>query len=228
MDKRFLGILIALVIIFIGIFSISQKSTNNSNGKSSGGSAQGSNHVKGQNQKNITLVEYGDYECPVCEAYEPTVEQVYAKYGNDIHFQFRNLPLVSIHKNAFAGARAAEAAALQGKFWEMHDKLYESTNWQLWTVASDPTSDFVSFAKDLGLDTNKFKQDYSGEKVNDTINADLTAFGKTGQSEATPTFFLNGRYVDNAQLADVTGPSLDKFSTVLDAAIAKQSAQQNK
>jgi protein-disulfide isomerase len=226
MVKRFLAILAALVIIFIGIFSLSQKSTTKNNNSGNKNGSQTSNHVRGKNQKNVTLIEYGDYQCPVCEAYEPTMEQVAAKYDNDIKFQFRNLPLTSIHPNAFSGARAAEAAALQGKFWEMHNSLYESTNWQLWTVASDPLSNFVSFAKDLGLNIDKFKQDYSSEQVNDTINADLAAFNKTGQSMATPTFFLNGKYVDNALVSDQSGPSLDRFSTVLDAEIAKQNPAQ--
>src|SRR4051812_37282318 len=110
MDKRFLGILGAIIIIFIGIFAISQHSSNNSGTNGSG--SQATNHVEGGNAKGVTLVEYGDYECPICEAYYLPLKQAVAQYSSDIHFQFRNLPLTAIHQNAFAAARAAEAAAL--------------------------------------------------------------------------------------------------------------------
>jgi protein-disulfide isomerase len=224
MDRRFLAILAAIVIIFIGIFSVTQKSnkTGSSSGNNSNSTVQPSNHVEGNGTKGVTLVEYGDYQCPICELYYPVVKEVAAKYNEQIYLQFRNLPLTQVHPNAFAGARAAEAAAMQGKFWEMHDTLYENTNWQLWTNAKSPISDFNSFAKEVGLDLTKFQQDYSSEKVNDIINADLNAFSKTGQSMATPTFFLDGKYIDNGLLVDNNGPSLAQFSKVIDAEIAKK------
>jgi protein-disulfide isomerase len=223
MDKRFLAILAGLVIIFGGIFVVSQNS--NSSG-SSGGSSSGTptNHVEGKGTKKVTLVEYGDYQCPICGAYYQPLKDVYAKYSNDIYFQFRNLPLISIHQNAFAGARAAEAAGMQNKYWEMHDMLYENQN--SWSTSNNPLSIFQSYAKSLGLNVEQFKADYSSGKVNDAINADLTAFKKTGKQQATPTFFLDGQYLDNSSLSDPkTGaPTLDKFSQVLDAAIAKKNS----
>lgn len=222
MDKRFIAILIGLVVIFGGILAFTGKSDNNSG---SGGSSQTTNHVEGQNKKGVTLVEYGDYECPVCEGYYPIVKQVAAKFSKDIHFQFRNLPLISIHPNAFAGARAAEAAALQNKFWEMHDTLYDQNNWQAWSTAPSPTSFFNAYAQQLGLNLDQFKQDYASSKVNDSINADLAAFKATGQQQATPSFFVNGAFVDNGQLTDPTThiPSVDKFSAVINAAIKSKS-----
>jgi hypothetical protein len=102
MDKRFLGILGILVIIFGGIFVASQHSSSNSSGGSSG-NGQPTNHVQGQNAKNVTFVEYGDYECPICGAYyQPLKSALTPDVLQNIHFQFRNLPLVSIHQNAFA------------------------------------------------------------------------------------------------------------------------------
>ena len=228
MDKRFLGILGGIIIVFIAIFAISQNS-NNSSGGSSGGKAQITNHVVGNNAKGVTLIEYGDYECPICGAYYQPLKDAVAQYTNDIHFQFRNLPLTSIHKNALAGARAAEAASLQGKFWEMHDKLYENqdrTGASGWVVSNDPLNEyFVNFAKQIGIkDINKFKIDYASEKVNDTINADLGAFGKTHQEMATPTFFLDGTYLPNTNLVDSQGnPSADKIGAVIKAEIDKKS-----
>lgn len=222
MSRNFLIILVAIIVVLGGVFFLGKgKSDNGSGGSSSG---QATSHISGQGKKGITLMEYGDYECPVCYSYYPVVKQVAAKYNEDIYFQFRNLPLSQIHPNAFAGARAAEAAGLQGKYFEMHDLLYENQdpNGQTGWVASSDALDnyFVGFASQLGLNTAKFKQDFSSSTVNDAINADVAAFNKTGQQTATPTFFINGVYVNNTKLIDNNGPSVDKFSAVIDAAIA--------
>lgn len=223
MDKRFLAILATITVIFGGLFIFSQNSGN----KSGANDGQPSNHVIGGGAKNVTLVEYGDYQCSVCESYEPVVEQVRTAYGKDIYFQFRNLPLVALHPNAFAAARAAEAAALQDKFWEMHDTLYNQTNWQGWTVSSSPIDLFKVYAQQLGLDVNKFQSDFASEKVNDTIQADLSEFKKTGQEPATPSFFLNGTFLENTRLTDQNNrPLFDKFKAILDAEIAKSQAKQ--
>jgi protein-disulfide isomerase len=224
MDKRFLGILAVLAIVFIGIFAVSQHSgsTSSSNGSSSG-SGQPTSHIQGQGSKGVTLVEYGDYECPICGAYyQPLKDALTPALLQQIHFQFRNLPLVSIHQNAFAGARAAEAAGLQGKYWEMHDLLYQ--NQQAWSSSSDPLSFYKNYAKQLGLNMNQFNSDYSSSKVNDAVNADLAAFKKTGQQEATPTFFLDGKYVNNTTLSDPStgAPSSAKITQTIQDEINKK------
>ena len=128
-------------------------------------------HVEGNTKSGITLVEYGDYQCPFCGQYFPIVKQVQAEFNDQIAFQFRNFPLVSVHQNAFAGARAAEAAALQGKFWEMHDLLYQ--NQSQWSEGGDPTSFFKQYALQLGLNVDQFNKDYASTKVNNAINADM-------------------------------------------------------
>jgi protein-disulfide isomerase len=221
MDRRFLGILGVIVIIFIGIFAISQKSSSNNSGTKNN-SSQATNHVEGQGHKGVTLVEWGDYECPICEAYYLPLKEAVAQYSSDIHFQFRNLPLTAIHQNAFAGARATEAAGLQNKFWQMHDKLYDNQN--QWVSSSTPLDTFSTYAQQIGLNLNQFKQDYASSKVNDTINADLAIFDKTGKDKATPTFFLDGVYLANTGLVDPqTGaPSVDKINAVIKAEIAKK------
>ena len=221
MDKRFLGILGALVIIFVGIFAISQKSSTNNSNTNSGSNSQATKHVIGQGQKGVTLVEYGDYECPICEAYYLPLKQAASQNSTDIYFQFRNLPLTAIHQNAFAAARAAEAAGLQNKYWEMHDKLYENQN--QWASASNPQTFFNTYAQAIGLNLNQFKQDYASSKVNDSINADLAEFNKTSQDKATPTFFLDGKYVPNSEFVDAQGaPSADKITALIKAEIAKK------
>jgi len=214
MDKRFLAILGVIVVVFIGIaaFGNHQSST-------TGNPNQATNHVEGDLTSKVTLVQYGDYECPVCESYFQTVQQVQEKYNSQIKFQFRNLPLSSIHPNAIAGARAAEAADLQGKFWQMHDTLYTPENWEEWSTSTNPDPYFWTYAAELGLNVNKFKTDFASAEVNDRIQSDLAAFAKTGEQQATPTFFLNGKYIPNSELVDAsTGePSVTAFSNVINA-----------
>lgn len=224
MDRRFLGILGGIIIIFIIIFAATQHSSNNSSGSnnSSNSSSNVTHHVEGQSKAGVTLQEYGDYECPICEAYYQPLKQVFDQYQQQIFFQFSNLPLVQIHQNAFAGARAAEAAGMQNKYWQMHDKLYD--NQSEWVSSSDPLSIFSTYAQQIGLNVSQFKTDYASSKVNNAINADLAAFDKTGKEHATPTFFLDGKFIDNSQLSDPqTGqPSVAKFGQVLQAEINKK------
>lgn len=218
MSNRFVLILIVLVVGFAGIFWFTKhKDSASSNG------AQPSNHLKGDNTKNVTLVEYGDFECPACYYYEPIVEQVYAKYQHDIQFQYRNFPLVQIHQHAMSGHRAAEAAAKQGKFWEMHDLLYQHAhtydqNGKVqdteWTTTDNNTAYFVQYAGQLGLNIDKFKQDMQSEDVNNVINADMAEGQKLGVT-GTPTFFLNGKKIDNP--TDLAG-----FSKLIDTEIASK------
>lgn len=226
MDRRFLAILGVLVIIFIGYLVFA----GNSDSNGTGNSALATNHIEGQGQSGVKLVEYGDYECPVCGAYYQPLKQLQAKFDKDIYFQFRNLPLTSLHKNAFAGARAAEAAGKQNKYWQMHDLLYENqdpTGASGWVASNSPLDDFFAgYAKKLNLDVSKFKTDYTSSAVNDAINADLAAFDKTGQDKATPAFFLDGKFINNSNFTDPqTGqPSVDKMSAVIQKAIdAKKS-----
>ena len=230
MDRRFLAILAVLILGFGGIFIASQHSSNNSSSNSS--STQPTNNVIGQGSTGVKLVEYGDFECPICGAYYQPLKQVYSQLSSKIYFQFRNLPLTSIHKNAFAGARAAEAASLQGKFWQMHDELYanqDPTGQSGWVASNNPLQDyFISFARQINLNISQFESDYSSDKVNNAIQADLNAFAKTNQEQATPTFFLDGKYLPNSKVADpATGqPSVTLITQVLNAEMAAK--QKNK
>jgi protein-disulfide isomerase len=190
MTKTFWGILLAVVIILGGIYWANSSHNNTKTNNHQTNSSQPTSHIEGQGKDGITLVEYGDYECPYCAQYDPVVKQVAAEYNSEIYFQFRNLPLTQLHPDAFAAARAAEAAALQGKFWQMHDELY--TNQSDWVNSSNPVPIFNSYAKTLGLNVSQYDSAYSSSEVNNKINADVTAFDKTGQEMATPTFFLDG------------------------------------
>lgn len=224
MSKQFWGILIAIAIIFGVVVAVS----NNNDDSTTSSKGTPTNHVEGSSPKGVRLLEYGDYQCPGCGSFYVTVKEVVDKYKDRVEFQYRNLPLTSIHPNAFAAARAAEAAALQNKFWEMHDLLFQANVTYYgnngaspsWISASDPVPDFVSFAQQLNLNVDTFKKDFASTKVNNLINADVSAFEKTGAAKSTPTFFLNDKKVASDQLVDETGqPSVEKFSTLLDNAL---------
>jgi protein-disulfide isomerase len=208
MSKTFWAIIGVIVIVVGGILIF-----NKDDAKAPGGSStKPTSHVAGEG--SITLVEYGDYECPYCGAAYPVVKQVEEKYKDQVKFQFRHLPLLQVHKNAFVAARAAEAAGMQGKFWEMHDLLYQ--NQQNWSKASDPRSIFDQFATQLGLNVKQFKADSNSSKVNNLINADIAEFNKTGEQVSTPTFFLNGKKIQ-------VNNTVEDFSKIIDAKLKKSS-----
>jgi protein-disulfide isomerase len=211
MDKRFWGIVAAVVVVLVGAFIIT-----NHNNPSNSSNSQPTNHVEGQNQDGILLMEYGDYECPYCGQYFPIVKEVESIYSPYIEFQFRNLPLTELHPNAFAGARAAEAAALQNQFWQMHDLLYE--NQDSWSTASNPVPFFDQYAQQLGLNVSTFEQDFASDQVNNSINADVAAFDKTGAQEATPSFFLDGTQINPTE-------SVASFEQLLNAEIQKKTGK---
>jgi protein-disulfide isomerase len=210
MSKGFWGVIIIVVLIFVGIFTLGGHKTANSPGKSSSNTP--TKHIEGKGSSGITLVEYGDYQCPFCGQYYPVVRQVQSEYNDQIYFQFRNYPLTNLHQNAFSAARAAEAAGLQNKFWEMHNALYESQD--QWSQLSDASSFFSKLAQQLGLDITKFKADYASSKVNDLINADL-AEGSKLKIQGTPTFFLDGKKIEVSQ-----NPA--SFKKVINEALAKK------
>ncbi|HEX7633327.1 MAG TPA: thioredoxin domain-containing protein [Candidatus Saccharimonadales bacterium] len=211
MSKQFWGVIAVIVLVFVGIFALTG---NKSDSKTKSSSGTPSQHVKGAGTTGVKLVEYGDFQCPYCEQYSSTVQNVVNGYGDKITFQFRNFPLTSLHQNAFAAARAAEAAALQSKYWEMHDTLYLSSNWQQWTAASDAVPYFNQYAQQLGLNVAQFKKDYGSSKVNDTINADM-AEGNKLNITGTPTFFLDGKKIE-------VNNTIDSFKKVINAEIAKK------
>jgi protein-disulfide isomerase len=215
-SKRFLGVLVALVVIFVGIILISNSGNSNTSATTL------TEHKEGQGKDGVTLVEYGDFECPYCGQYYAIVKQVVQEYNQQITFQFRNFPLTSIHPNAFAGARAAEAAGQLGQYWQMHDLLYQANvqyyasndTISSWISASDPLSYFDQFAKQLGLNVTKFNQEYNSSKVNDLVDADMNEGNKLG-IDATPTFFLDGKQV-------VPNETIASFQKLINAAIAQK------
>jgi protein-disulfide isomerase len=158
-------------------------------------------HVFGKANSKVTLIEYGDFQCPGCGNAYPNIKAVTEKYEGQLAFIFRNFPLSSLHPNARAAAAAAEAAGLQGKYWEMHNMLYENQS-QWGTLSSDTRLDtFTDYAKNLGVNVNTFKTDFASSKVSQKINYDI-AIGKKAKVNATPTIFLNGKAVEQDDWSD--------------------------
>jgi protein-disulfide isomerase len=171
-----------------------------------------SQHTVGAGNDGVTLVEYGDFQCPACAQYFPVLQQVKEEYGDRITFQFRHFPLEAIHPNARAASRAAEAASIQGMFWEMHDHLF--TYQSEWQSSGDPLSIFERYAQTIGIpDTEKFKEDYRSSEVNAIINADLSA-GRNLGVQSTPTFVLNDRLLESNPSA-----SFEAFKLLIDEAL---------
>jgi len=151
-------------------------------------------NIKGNPNAEVTLIEYGDFECPACAAYSDLVEKVFSEHTNDLRTVFRHFPLPT-HKNAVLAAQATEAAGRQGKFWEMHDILYQKQS--DWVDEKSPLDKFKEYAKSLNLDEQKFLADYDSKETKDKINSDQ-AEGYKLKITSTPTFYLNGKLIDLA------------------------------
>ena len=177
-------------------------------------------HSTGSKDNKIMLVEFGDYQCPGCEGAYPHVKTLMEQYGDDVTLVFRNFPLTSIHPNARAAAAVAEAAGLQGKYWEMHDMLYGSqSDWDSLDT-SKRTDIFNGYASTLGLDVEKFKTDVVAKPVTQKINFDL-ALGKSVKVTGTPTFFLNGEQLDEATTTGIIQGDLTAIKAKLDELVKK-------
>ena len=147
-------------------------------------------HAHGPQTAPMTLVEYGDYECPYCGQAYPIVQEIQQRLGDRLRLVFRNFPLTQVHPHAQHAAEAAEAAGSQGKFWEMHDYLFEHQR------ALDD-GHLAEYAATLGLDTTQFSQDMSEHAYVERVREDFLSGIRSGVN-GTPTFFINGVRHDDA------------------------------
>jgi protein-disulfide isomerase len=157
-------------------------------------SGETSNNFYGAEEGIVTLTEYGDFQCPACAGFFPVVTQVKEQLKDQLRFEFKHFPLVQIHQNATAAHRAAQAAANQGKFWEMHDLLYQRQ--QSWSQVTSPASIFEDYAREIGLDMDQYSSEVSSSTVLGVINADI-ALAKEKNVASTPTFFLDGKQIED-------------------------------
>jgi len=151
-------------------------------------------HVQGPATAPVTLLEYGDYECPYCGAAYPIVKQVQAELGEQLRFVFRNFPISTSHPHAEHAAEAAETAAAQGRFWEMHDFLYEHQR-------RLEDADLHAYAEQLGLDVDRFDRELAEHAYADRVREDFMSGVRSGVN-GTPTFYVNGTRYDASYDAD--------------------------
>ncbi len=220
-DKKIIiGIGLFTIAVFVGIILLSSRSKSTSPTNSSvpltGQQSDllkvvSDDWIKGNKEAKVILVEYLDFECEACGAYYPLMKQLSEEFKNDVLFVNRYFPLPG-HKNSMSAATAVEAASKQGKYWEMHNLLFD--NQKSWgeKPASDPKS-FESYATQLGLNIDQYKKDVSSNEVKERVERDKASGNRLGVS-GTPSFFLNGQKIQNPR-------SIEDFRTLIKAELLK-------
>lgn len=208
-------VLYSCVLLGVGgaIFgTVKLASNDNSNGTqlaaSSVFSVSESDWTKGNKEAAATLIEYSDFQCPACGAYYPLVKQLSQEFGDKVRFVYRHFPLEQ-HKNAELAAFAAEAAGKQGKFWEMHDLIFD--NQREWSDSEDARALFAKYAASLNLAAEQFQKDIDSAEVKAKVEKDYQG-GLAAKVNSTPTFFLNGKKLQNPR-------SYEEFKKILEAEI---------
>jgi protein-disulfide isomerase len=214
-------VLVTAGVIIAGAYSSGQSSNNASSTfvATTAPAITSADWTEGNPNAKVSLIEYGDFECPACGEYFPLVQQLVQNYSSTVLFVFRNFPLYTIHPFAGIGAQAAEAAGLEGgaqAYWAMHDLLYEkqsewSTNSAL-TPAQVVSEYFNTYAQSIGLNVNQFDTDINATSVTDKIQADVDG-GNAAAIDHTPTFFVNLKQIPNPE-------SASDFENTLNAALA--------
>lgn len=177
-------------------------------------------HVYGNADSKIVVYEFADYQCPGCAGAFPQIKTISDQYKDHVAFVYRNFPLTSGHQHAFAAAATAEAAGLQGKYWEMHDLLFQTRDsWNGMTAEQRRTA-FEGYVSELGLNLDQYRSDLSSEKVSMKVNTDR-ALGLKAGVDSTPTIFLNSKKLDAATVNDVMKNKGDALRDMLDELIKK-------
>jgi protein-disulfide isomerase len=163
--------------------------------------------IRGSENAAVTIVEWSDFQCPFCNRVEPTLAQIEKEYGDQVRVVFKHLPL-PMHPQAPDAHAAAEAAHRQGKFWEMHDLIFQNQR-------DLRVETLEGYARQLGLDMDRYRRDVKSEEVANRIDADMKQAGSVGVS-GTPAFFINGRFLSGAQ-------PYANFKRYIDSALQKAS-----
>jgi protein-disulfide isomerase len=163
----------------------------------------GESPTKGPKDAKVTIVEFSDYQCPFCGQAEPLVDQVLAAYPKDVQRVYKQFPLTSIHPNALPASKAAVAAGKQGKFWEMHAKLFANQR----ELSPD---NYKKWAEELKLDVPRFEKDMNSPEVQAQVEKEMSE-ARTAEVTGTPTIFVNGKRLQQR--------SFDGFKAAIDAAL---------
>lgn len=170
--------------------------------------------VRGNPNAKTTLVEFSDFQCPACQRYEPLVEQVLKDFNGQMKLIYKHFPLTSVHKNAMLAAQASEAAGNQGKFWEMHDLLFEKHDEWAELDNSGAKEKFILYAESLKLDMERFKADLDKKETADKVTQSQNE-GINNGVNATPTFFLNNNKIEP------NPGSYEEFKKIISDAVSK-------
>lgn len=171
-----------------------------------------SDWIKGNKDSKVVLVEYSDFQCPACGYYYPLVKQLGEELGDKIVIAYRHFPLPQ-HQNGKVAAYASEAAGKQGKFWEMHNMIFD--NQSKWSEDKNGKDIFTGYAEALNLNLDQFKNDLDSKEVKEKVDNDYES-GVRSQVNSTPTFFLNGKKIQNPK-------SYDEFKNIVNQAVANNS-----
>ncbi len=187
-----LGVLALLALCVYGLMRLGA-SSNPGAGGGDAPAVTSQDWTRGNQYAKNVLIEYSDLQCPACAAYEPLIRQVTQDLDSQVLFVYRHFPLEQ-HKNAMLAAQATEAAGKQGKFWEMHDLLFERQ--KSWENVGDAATSFKAYAKELGLDETAFANDLTSDEVKKLVEEDVDGGIRAGVN-ATPSFYLNGKKIAN-------------------------------
>jgi protein-disulfide isomerase len=207
------GIAIVLVVVIVVAAKLAgpkRSSTATPGNGSDAPAITAADWSEGNANAKVSVIEYGDFQCPACGTYEPIMQQLVKNYGNRVQFVFREFPLTQIHDDAQLAAESAEAAGLQGKFWQMHDWLY--ANQLKWSVVPLTAQTIINDgAQSMSLDMGKFANDRKGSVVAKKIQTDVDGANNAGVDH-TPTFFVNLKQIPNPA-------GYNAFAAVLDTAL---------
>jgi protein-disulfide isomerase len=159
-------------------------------------------HVQGRADAPVTLVEYGDFECPYCRQAYPIVKEVQSRVGARLRFVFRNFPLTELHPHAQHAAEAAEGAGAQGAFWQMHDRIFE----RQFALEDD---NLIEYARDLGLDADRLAGELAAHTHKARVRDDFMSGVRSGVN-GTPTFFINGVRHDQSWAVDTLAAAIEE------------------
>ncbi len=213
-SKFFIGVVAAAIIIIGGVIFFTSKGSSSTakNGDVANINTTIGHKTGAGDNAPVKVVEFGDFQCPFCAQAEPALRQALKNNDQTVQFIFRNFPLPQ-HNNALPTAYAAEAAGKQGKYFEMHNLIYDRQ--KAWENATDPAAVLLGYARELGLDSAKFKADYNSNEVKTYIKNDAD-YGNSIKVDQTPTFYVNGKKVTGVQ-------TVEQWQALFDAAKATAS-----
>lgn len=214
MGKRYIILLAVILIGFVGLVVWSKNNASSDDGANKNIGSLSQNYY-GNLDSKITFTEYVDFQCEACYEFYFPLKEVKEKYKDKIKFQVSYFPIEGgDHKFSRIVARSAHAAAIQGKFWEMHDKIFKDQ--KIWEISGDPQKYLDQYASELGLDVDKFKKDYADTTTDGVINADQKKAKELGLT-GTPFFMINGQKIEGLR------PTVDSISSAIDKVIKNSS-----